>query len=315
MAEVITIGETMAALTPEQAGALRYVRDYQMRIAGAESNVAVGLAKLGIETAWVSRLGEDELGQLVRNQIRSEGVDCGNVVFDPEHRTGLMVKETGALETKVYYYRENSAASHLCPEDLKEELFQEAELLHFTGITPVLSKSCGQAVQEAIRLGRKHSLLLSFDPNIRKKLWRGKDYAPLLREISLESDIVLLGVWEAEALFGERNPDKVLDVLFQKGRARYAAVKNGGEGAWAADRERRVFIAPYPCRCIDPIGAGDGFNAGFLAGLLRGKDLETAGRMGAVCGALATQTTGDMEGYPDQSQMEAALSGLEITYR
>ena len=315
MARVITIGETMAALSPCQAGALRYVRDYQMRIAGAESNVAVGLAKLGIESAWVSRLGEDELGCFVRNQIRSEGVDCGNVVFDPEHSTGLMLKETGALETKVYYYRENSAASHLCPEDLKDELFQGAELLHFTGITPVLSKSCGQTMLEAIRLGRKHGLLLSFDPNIRKKLWRGKDYAPLLRETALESDIVLLGLSEAEALFGERNPDKVFDLLFQKGRAHYAAIKNGGKGAWAADREHRAFIAPYPCRCIDPVGAGDGFNAGFLAGILKGKDLETAGKMGAVCGAFATQTTGDIEGYPDQRQMEMALSGLEVTYR
>ena len=140
MARVITIGETMAALSPCQAGALRYVRDYQMRIAGAESNVAVGLAKLGIESAWVSRLGRMNWDVLSGNQIRSEGVDCGNVVFDPEHSTGLMLKETGALETKVYYYRENSAASHLCPEDLKDELFQEAELLHFTGITPALSK-------------------------------------------------------------------------------------------------------------------------------------------------------------------------------
>ncbi|MFR9049426.1 MAG: PfkB family carbohydrate kinase, partial [[Clostridium] leptum] len=106
MARVITIGETMAALSPCQAGALRYVGDYQMRIAGAESNVAVGLAKLEIESAWISRLGEDELGCFVRNQIRSEGVDCGNVVFDPEHSTGLLLKETGTLETKVYYYRE-----------------------------------------------------------------------------------------------------------------------------------------------------------------------------------------------------------------
>lgn len=305
----------MAALSPCQVGALRYVRDYQMRIAGAESNVAVGLAKLGIESAWISRLGEDELGCFVWNQIRSEGVDCGNVVFDPEHSTGLMLKETGTLETKVYYYRENSAASHLCPEDLKDKLFQEAELLHFTGITPVLSKSCEQTMLEAIRLGRRHGLLLSFDPNIRKKLWRGKDYAPLLRETALESDIVLLGLSEAETLFGERNPDKVFDLLFQKGCALYAAIKNGGEGAWAANREQRAFIEPYPCCCIDPVGAGDGFNAGFLAGILTGKDLETAGKMGAICGAFATQTTGDVEGYPDQRQMETALSGLEVTYR
>lgn len=155
MAKVVALGETMAALTPGSSGALRYVTDYRIRIAGAESNVAVGLSKLGIETAWISRVGEDELGYFVRNQIRSEGVDCREVIFDPEHRTGLMLKETGALETKVFYYRENSAASHLSPKDLKEEMLQQAELLYLTGITPVLSESCERTVREAIPLRKK----------------------------------------------------------------------------------------------------------------------------------------------------------------
>lgn len=315
MSKVITIGETMAALTPGQPGALRYVTDYRLRIAGAESNLAIGLAKLGIEAAWISKLGEDELGYFVRNQIRSEGVDCQDVMFDPEHRTGLMLKETGVTETKVFYYRENSAASRLSPQDLKEELFQNADLLHLTGITPVLSDSCEQTILEAVRLGKKHDLLISFDPNVRKKLWRGRDYTSLLAKLALESEIVLLGLSEAEILFGEKDPKAIFDFLFQKGCARYAAIKNGAEGAWVADQCRQISIAPYPCRCIDPVGAGDGFNAGFLAGILSGENLETAGRMGCICGALATQTTGDVEGYPDRKQMDAALSGAEIICR
>ena len=315
MAKVVALGETMAALTPGSSGALRYVTDYRIRIAGAESNVAVGLSKLGIETAWISRVGEDELGYFVRNQIRSEGVDCREVIFDPEHRTGLMLKETGALETKVFYYRENSAASHLSPKDLKEEMLQQAELLYLTGITPVLSESCERTVREAIRLGKKHGLLISFDPNVRKKLWKERDYGPLLARLALESDIVLLGLSEAEILFGETEPDASFDLLFREGGVRYAAIKNGAEGAWAADRSRRIAVKPYPCRSVDPIGAGDGFNAGFLAGILLRRELDTAGKMGAICGALATQTTGDVEGYPDRKQMENALSQTEEIYR
>ena len=112
MPQLITIGETMAAFTPDSVGALRYVQNFGIRTAGAESNVAVGLAKLGLEAAWVSRLGTDEFGCFIRNQLRAEGVDCSRVIYDPDHRTGIMFKETSVGETKVFYYRENSAASH-----------------------------------------------------------------------------------------------------------------------------------------------------------------------------------------------------------
>ncbi len=154
-------GETMAALTPGSSGALRYVTDYRIRIAGAESNVAVRLSKLGIETAWISRVGEDELGYFVRNQIRSEGLTAGGNIR-PGAPDWTDAEETGALETKVFYYRENSGL-HLSPKDLKEEMLQQAELLYLTGITPVLSESCERTVREAIRLGKKHGLLISFD--------------------------------------------------------------------------------------------------------------------------------------------------------
>ena len=248
MPQLITIGETMAAFTPDSVGALRYVQNFGIRTAGAESNVAVGLAKLGLEAAWVSRLGTDEFGCFIRNQLRAEGVDCSRVIYDPDHRTGIMFKETGV-------------------------------------------------------------------GNIRRKLWRGQDYAPLIRELTQQSEIVLLGLDEADALFGLRDPDAIFDLLFRDGCAQYVAIKDGGNGAWVADKTTREKLPPYPCKPIEPIGAGDGFNAGFLAGILQGRDVVTAGRMGAICGALATQTPGDVEGYPDAAQMEAALTGAAITYR
>lgn len=315
MSQLITIGETMAAFTPNAPGPLRYVQGFGVRTAGAESNVAVGLAKLGIDAAWVSRLGTDEFGCFIRNQLRAEGVDCTHVTFDPDHRTGVMFKETGVGETKVFYYRENSAASHLCPEDLTPELFAGVKIVHLSGITPVLSESCQAMTQEAFRLAKQQGAAVSFDPNIRKKLWGGKDYAPLIRDLTLRSDIVLLGLDEAETLFGLRDTDEIFDLLFTQGAAQYVAIKDGGNGAWAADKTTRQKLPPYPCKPVDPIGAGDGFNAGFLAGLLQGRDVVTAGRMGAVCGALATQTPGDVEGYPDEAQMQTALNGTKITYR
>ena len=309
------IGETMAAFTPDSVGALRYVQNFGIRTAGAESNVAVGLAKLGLEAAWVSRLGTDEFGCFIRNQLRAEGVDCSRVIYDPDHRTGIMFKETSVGETKVFYYRENSAASHLCPEDVTPALLDGVKVLHMSGITPVLSESCLAMTKAAFALAKEKGVAISFDPNIRRKLWRGQDYAPLIRELTLQSEIVLLGLDEADALFGLRDPDAIFDLLFRDGCAQYVAIKAGGNGAWVADKTTREKLPPYPCKPIEPIGAGDGFNAGFLAGILQGRDVVTAGRMGAICGALATQTPGDVEGYPDAAQMEAALTGAAITYR
>lgn len=298
MPQLITIGETMAAFTPDSVGALRYVQNFGIRTAGAESNVAVGLAKLGLEAAWVSRLGTDEFGCFIRNQLRAEGVDCSRVIYDPDHRTGIMFKETGVGETKVFYYRENSAASHLCPEDVTPALLDGVKVLHMSGITPVLSESCLAMTKAAFALAKEKGVAISFDPNIRRKLWKGQDYAPLIRELTLQSEIVLLGLDEADALFGLRDPDAIFDLLFRDGCAQYVAIKDGGNGAWVADKTTREKLPPYPCKPIEPIGAGDGFNAGFLAGILQGRDVVTAGRMGAICGALATQTPATWRATP-----------------
>ena len=244
MPKLITIGETMAAFTPDSQGPLRYVTGFGVRTAGAESNVAVGLAKLGVEAAWLSRLGKDEFGVFIRNQLRSEGVDCSNVIFDPQHRTGIMFKETGVGETKVFYYRENSAASHLCPEDLSRELFQGVEVLHLSGITPVLSDSCREMTLEAVKLAKQAGVMVSFDPNIRRKLWGDRDYVPLIRSITLDSQIVLMGLDEAETLFGIREVEQILKILFGEGCAKYAAIKdNTTDKRWA----NSVFKIPAVC--------------------------------------------------------------------
>ena len=170
MPRVITLGESMVVFTPDSYGALRYENQFKARLAGAESNTAIGLSKLGIEASWMSRVGADEFGHYVLNNIRAEGVDTKAAVIDPEHRTGIMFKqrEYGG-ETTVFYYRENSAASHLQPDDLQEEWFEGADFLHITGITPVLSDSCQETVTKAVEMAKAHGVKVSFDPNIRKR--------------------------------------------------------------------------------------------------------------------------------------------------
>lgn len=316
MPEIITVGETMAAFTPGSSGLLRYVRNYEMRIAGAESNLAIGVSKLGHSAGWVSGLGKDEFGAFVQNSIRAEGVDTSQVRFDGEHRTGIMFKQIqDSSETSVFYYRENSAASHMDSSILDREYVRGCRILHLTGITPVLGNSCEQMVKYAMDLAASEGIMISFDPNIRRKLWKDRDYVPMLKEMVLKSQIVLLGLDEAETLFGSRDEKRIVDILFSGGRTEYAAIKNGGEGAVAADAEQICRIAPHPCNCIDPIGAGDAFNAAFLCGILEGKGIRECGVMGAVAGALATETYGDTEGYPTEEHMANVLCGKEKVYR
>lgn len=312
MPELITIGETMAVMSPKEQGPLRYVSDYKLRMAGAESNVAVGLCKLGHTAGWISRVGEDEMGAYVLNAVRAEGVDCSHVIVDEDHRTGLMLKEMGNGETKVYYYRENSAASHLCQKDLDKRYLSKAKIIHLTGITPVLSKSCEGAVVAMAAYAKKKGILLSFDPNIRKKLWKDKDYSGLMQALLFMSDIALLGKDEAEQILGISEPEAIVNQLRDKG-VKYIGLKDGSNGAWVADGESMEFVAPYPCRTVDPIGAGDAFNAAFLAGILENRSLSECGRMAAIAGALATETPGDIEGYPSMKQLQRKLDmGTEI---
>ncbi len=308
MPEIITLGETMAALTPKETGYLHYVRDYGMRIAGAESNLAIGLCKLGHSTAWISSLGADELGYFVNNSIRAEGVDTRYVKFDPQHRTGLMLKQVlPGKETSVFYYRENSAAANMQAQELREEMFAGGKILHLTGITPVLSDSCREAVFKAIEFAKKAGLKISFDPNIRKKLWKDTDFTLVLKEIVQCSNILMLGLSEAQVLYGSSEKEEIVKAFFENEAAEYLAVKDGKNGAYVADRQGGHTILPHPCKPVDPIGAGDAFNAGFLCGLLEQRTVQEAGKIAAVAGAMATESLGDIEGYPSRVSIQHIL--------
>jgi len=314
MPEIVTLGETMAVMVPRETGPLRYVSDFRLRMAGAESNTAIGAAKLGHTAGWISAVGADALGEYVLSAIRAEGVDVSAVKTDPDHRTGLMLKELSRGETAVYYYRENSAASCFSDRDIPWDFCADARLIHLSGITPVLSESCRKAAAAMKDYAKRTGKLLSFDPNVRKKLWKGQDYGDMIREFLLSADIALLGRDEARMLLGTEDPKETVRILKEKG-VRCIAVKDGAQGAFCADTENFVHIPPEPCRPVDPVGAGDGFNAAFLAGILEGRDLLTCGRMGAIAGAMATENAGDTEGYPTRQQMDARLTNTDTVFR
>lgn len=305
MAEVVTFGETMVLMNPRDRGPLRHAHEFRKQLGGAESNVAVGLARLGRDVAWFSRLGADPHGRYVESFVRGEGVDTDAVVRDEEAPTGLMFKERRSPEQKrVFYYRDGSAASRLSPTDLPRALIESADYLHVTGITPALSASCREAVFEAISIATETGVRVSVDPNLRLKLWEDEEtMVGTMRDLFGTADIVSTGVHEAEQLVDGSDPEALADSIRRLG-PEVAIVKLGEDGAFVAGPEVAEHVPAYDVEPVDEIGAGDGFLAGFLAARIEGADLVDATRRGNAVGALATTVPGDVEGLPTTAELE-----------
>ncbi|PLR78343.1 sugar kinase [Bacillus sp. V3-13] len=303
--DVVTIGETMVLFTPDTTGLMRYAKQFSMKFGGAESNVAIGLSRLGHKVGWISKVGDDEFGRAMLSFISGEKVDVSQVKTDGSAPTGIYFKEPRREnDVRVYYYRKGSAASTLSKQDIHEEYIAKAKYLHITGITPALSESCEQAIFEAVEIAKRHRVKIVFDPNLRRKLWsEEKARATLLKLIS-KADIVLPGVSEGQFLFGESDPVKLGELFLNQGPST-VALKLGAQGAMYMTKNEQVTVPGITVeRVIDPVGAGDGFAAGFISGLLDGLEPVKAVERGNITGAFVTMVNGDVEGLPEREEIE-----------
>ncbi|WP_328492677.1 sugar kinase [Streptomyces sp. NBC_00414] len=303
---VVCIGETMAALAPAPSESLETAEDLRVSVAGAESNVAMYLADLGVPVSWLSALGDDALGRRVLAAVGAPGVDVGGVRHDPERPTGLLVKEPTGSGTSVHYYRGDSAASALGPDVLKDDRLTTASVVHLTGVTAALSPSCRSLVVEALAVPqaeRPHAV--SFDVNHRPALWPPGTAAPVLRDLADRADITFVGLDEAQDLWGAGL--ELADVRRLLPHPRLLVVKDGGRTATVFGGEDSWTVPALRTDVVEPVGAGDAFAAGFLTGLLRGVDMERALRLGHITAGSALQVTGDHGPLPDSARIERLL--------
>jgi 2-dehydro-3-deoxygluconokinase len=310
MPDVVTLGETMALFAPREAGPLRYVTDFRLKFGGAETNFATALVRLGLSAGWISRLGDDALGRLIAHHLRGEGLDLSRLIVDSEAPTGLYVKELSAVgESTVYYYRRGSAASRLSPGDLDAGYIRGARWLHVTGITPALSESCRATVEHAIELARSAGVSASFDPNLRLKLWTVERAREVLLPIMERCTVLLGGAEELARLLRVERPAEAADWALERG-LELVAVKLGREGALVATADERRIVPAYVVPAVvDAIGAGDGFDAGLVAGRLKGWDAWRSAELANAVGAHALMVQGDYEGYPTLEEAEAFMAG------
>jgi len=288
---VIAVGETMFSLVALD-GPLDEATSFHATHGGAESNTCVALTRLGRSAAWVSRLGEDPSGDRILAVLGREGVQLSWVTRDPDRPTGLMLRDTVGT---VRYYRTGSAASALSPDDLEEVPIEDALAVFATGITPLLERDPGRAVRALLRRARGTRVL---DLNLRTGLWGSDRAVALIAPLLRSCDLVLGGVEEFRAFEDEPTPQR-LALAFARRGPREVVVKGGSSGAGALDPDGRWHeIAPAPVRDVDPVGAGDAFDAGYLHARLDGADVPEALVEGARCGAAVAATIGDADGVP-----------------
>jgi 2-dehydro-3-deoxygluconokinase len=311
--DVITAGETMVLGVPPRPGRLRHATSLELKIGGAESNLAIALSRLGLSAGWAGYLGDDEPGQLVLDRIRAEGVDTSQVRRIEERPTGLYLREQIGTVVRVYYYRQGSAASTMHRDGFDSGYLGGAKFVHLTGITPALSEECRAFVLWAAREASASGARVSFDVNYRSKLCGTDEAREFVEEILPDVYLLLAGDVEARALWGR--DDEGLARELAHGGPEEVVLKKGRAGSLALVEGEVLEHPAFTVTEVDPVGAGDAFAAGYLAGHLWGMPAEGRLRVANAMGALSVATLGDYEGLPDQNELWTFLEGEETLGR
>lgn len=326
--DVLTFGESMVLFTPQPAGSIEGASTFLKHVAGAESNFSIGLARLGHQVSYVSRFGDDGFARYIVKTLRGEGVDVSRVVTDDTRPTAVFFKETSPVSgTNVLYYRALSAASALSDDDLDLKRFPGVKMLHVTGITPALSAQNRSVVLSVLRQAKALGIAVSFDPNMRFKLWHESEAVATLREMATYASVALPGIDEGWLLSGYDSPEQIADWFIHQG-CQLVVVKLGADGAYyRKSREFRMktsadgsdkemedesgYISGFPVTLVDEVGAGDAFAAGLVSGLLDGLDTGEAVSRACALGAIAVCGVGDYELAPSRQELTAFLESQE----
>jgi 2-dehydro-3-deoxygluconokinase len=306
-AGLVTLGETLAVFAGDQPGPLRVGSALRFTVAGAESTVAIGVARLGHPAMWVGRVGDDDHGRIIQAQFRAEGLDPSGVHVDPGAPTALLIRQARtADQTRVSYRRSGSAGSRLSPADLPEASIAAAGILHVTGITPALSASAAAAVDQAVAVARRAGVTVSFDVNYRSALWDPGTAGPVLRKLAGQADVVFAGPDEL-ALISAAGPGELLAHGVSE-----VVVKDGPHGCSATTADGTSQCPARRVTVVDPVGAGDAFAAGYLSARLDG--LPLAGRLerATILGAVCVATLGDWEGLPRRDELDSLARSADV---
>jgi len=302
--DIVAIGEPMVEFNQTRPGEPHYLQGY----GGDTSNMIIAAARSGARTGYVTRIGDDEFGRMFLALWQAEGVDTRGVALDAEAHTGVYFVTHGPRGHAFSYLRAGSAASRLRPQDLPLELLREARFVHASGISMAISATAADAVLAAFEAARTAGAKVSFDSNLRPKLWPLARARALIGAAAGMADFFFTSLDDARALSGLQDPDALLDWAHRLG-AKSVLLMRGAEGAIASDGAKRERIAGVKVEAVDATGAGDCLCGATLARLAAGDPLFEAARYGNAAAALKTTGYGAVAPLPRDSAVRRVLAG------
>jgi 2-dehydro-3-deoxygluconokinase len=324
MYDVVTFGEAMVRLSPPHFQRLEQTRSLDLMVGGAELNVAVGVSRFGMSSAWISRLPKNPLGYLIRDRAQEFGVDCSHLIWSEKGRAGVYFLEFGASPraSSVLYDRSGSAISMVQPGEFDwAMIFSESKHFHVSGITPALSASAAEVTVEALKAAKKAGCTVSYDLNYRKKLWSPQDAKKIQEPMMADIDILITTEEDTNVVFGikEKDYEAVAERLAQAYKLKIVAITlredlSVWRNNWTAIayQDGNIFRdRTYEVEIVDRVGAGDSFTAGFLYGWLTEKDVEKGVRYGNAFAALKHTFPGDFN-WSTRQEVEALLKGAGL---
>jgi 2-dehydro-3-deoxygluconokinase len=306
--DIVSLGEAMVEFNQTGEGEGRL---YLQGFGGDTSNFAIAAARQGARVAYVSALGDDPYGALLRRLWDAEGVDHASVLTDAAAFTAIYFVTHDARGHHFSFFRSGSAASRLGAAQLPRARIAAAKVLHLSGITLAISPTACDTAYAAMAIAREAGVKVCFDTNLRLKLWSIHRARAVMNDVIARCDICLPSHDDVVAITGLTDPDALVDHCLRLG-AKEVALKLGEQGALVADANQRHRIAPFPCRPVDATGAGDAFGGAYVARRIAGDDLPTAARYAAAVAALSTQGYGAVAPVPRAAEVLASLGAASV---
>ncbi len=319
--DVVTFGEVMLRLSPPDFMRFENTVSYNANAGGAEMNVAVACARLGLKSAYVTKLSDNSVGHFIRNKAREHGVDTSHILWDPDSRCGIYFVEFGAAPrtNRVIYDRKHSAISRITPGEVPwGDILKGTKLFHTSGITPALSESCARATEEVLKTAKEQGCKVSYDVNYRGKLWTTAEAREFTEPASKYIDILITTEEDTKVVYGIEGNDyeevaqKLTDKFgFEAVVITLRETPSVWHNKWSvfAYSDGKVYKSPtYDIEVVDRLGGGDSCSAGFIYGYLKLKDLQKAVEFGSAFSALKHSVPGDLA-FVYKEEVEKLIKG------
>lgn len=309
---IFTLGDALITFNPSTTGPLRYVSSFDRKIGGAELNFAIGCARLGLPVKWMSRLGGDEFGKHIYKTVRSEGIDLSEVELVTGYPSSLNFKEIlDDGSGKTFYYRYQSPILTLTLDDIHSGIFENVAFIHLTGVFLAIAKNNLQIALKILAIAKEKNIPVSFDPNIRLKLWTIEEARTAYFEIFPFVDVLLTGLDEIKMIIG----DVSLESFAQQYAINQLVIKDGANGSKAYIEGIWYDASSFKVNAVDTVGAGDGYDAAYIFGLMNNYNISDRLKFANAVGAMVTTVKGDNEGLPEFDEVQVFLGNKTVIER